>query len=242
MGFPEFASRIVDVLNLDTPPIALSFVDHAPAGVPDAGDAAPSACSFWRRAETGVFYASAAAHFNCPVGAMVMGFALPGEIKEQLGKLVGDMSDCNYVSHDEPGQIPGVAAPHAGIVYGPLAESRSTPDVVLLWVSPRQAMLCNEAMGTASWTAGGPAVTGRPGCAALPLAMNRNNPVISLGCAGMRTFTEIADDRLLVAIPGGQLEKFTHAVEGTGQANKHMLGFYQAQRARLLDGTAHVTG
>ena len=33
----------------------------------------PAACSFWRKAEAGVFYASAAQHLNCPIGAMTMG-------------------------------------------------------------------------------------------------------------------------------------------------------------------------
>jgi uncharacterized protein (DUF169 family) len=107
-----------------------------------------------------------------------------------------------------------------------------------MWATPRQAMLCNEAMGTASWTAGGPAVTGRPACAALPLAISSNSPVMSLGCAGMRTFTEIANDRMLLAIPGGQLESFTQAADEIDRANRHMGDFYRARRDQLLGDAA----
>jgi uncharacterized protein (DUF169 family) len=61
-------------LELDTPPIAISFVQAPPPGVPTTEAVVPSACTFWRRAEQGVFYAPASAHLNCAIGAMVMGF------------------------------------------------------------------------------------------------------------------------------------------------------------------------
>ncbi|MGI8447427.1 MAG: DUF169 domain-containing protein [Streptosporangiaceae bacterium] len=242
MNYPQVADRVVGLLGLGTPPIALTFADQGPEGIPGPPADAPSSCSFWRQAEQGTFFASAADHRNCPIGAMVMGFALPEDVQQQIGKLVGDMCDCHYLSPDEPAQIPSVREQHAGIVYGPLAEATATPDVVLLWADPRQAMLCNEAMGTASWTAGGPSITGRPGCAALPIAMNTGSSAMSFGCAGMRTFTEVADDQLLIAIPGQELDKFVAAFEETSEANKQMLGFYQGQRALFRNGASHAAG
>jgi uncharacterized protein (DUF169 family) len=242
MNYPELTRRVVDLLDLGTPPITLTFVDHAPEGVPGPPADAPSSCSFWRQAEQGTFYASAKDHGNCPIGAMVMGFALPEDVQQQIGKLVGDMCDCHYISPDEPSRIPSVQAQHAGIVYGPLAEAAATPDVILLWADPKQAMLCNEAMGTASWTAGGPSITGRPGCAALPIAMQTGGPAMSFGCAGMRTFTEVSDDQLLIAIPGQELEKFVAAFEEINAANNQMLDFYQGQRALFRDGASHAAG
>lgn len=242
MGVPELAHRIVEVLGLDMPPVGLNFVNENPADIPTVSGQHPSACSFWPLAQANVFYAPAAAHFNCPVGAMVMGFELPDEVQQRLGHLVGDMADCYYVSSDEPPQIPTVKTQPRGIVYSPLAEISSTPDVVLIWATPRQAMLCNEAIGTANWTAEGPAVTGRPGCAALPLAMDSNRPVLSFGCAGMRTYTEIGDDRILIAIPGAQLESFAQAVDSIGQANQHMQAFYRAQRDQLRPDVGQAVG
>jgi uncharacterized protein (DUF169 family) len=229
MDLAELASRVQSGLGLDYPPVALTFVDTPPADLPGPPRVAPSACTFWREAEKGTFYASAAEHYNCPIGSMVMGFQLPAEVQQQLGELVGIMCEGSYLSADEPARIPAVAKPSVGIVYGPLAQSAAMPDVVLIWVTAKQAMLCNEAMGTASWTAGPPKTTGRPGCAALPLAMAEGSPTMSLGCVGMRTFTGI-DDRMLIAIPGSQLASFVDALSGTLRANSQMLGFYEAHR------------
>lgn len=233
MNCTELANRITAALGLSTPPVALTFVDEAPDGISGPPQAAPSTCTFWREAERQTFYASAADHANCPVGAMVMGFALPADVAKQLGELVTDMCDCHYLAADEPERIPAVPDQHAGIVYGPLAERTTQPDVALLWASPQQAMLCNEAMGTASWAANGPSVSGRPGCAALPVALAAGLPAISFGCAGMRTFTGVADDLMLIAIPGSALEKFAAALEETSAVNSRMLAFYRGQRAQF---------
>jgi uncharacterized protein (DUF169 family) len=64
------AQRLTAALALDLPPIALTFTDTPPDGVAGPDHASPSACGFWRMAEHGVFYAPAAAHDNCPIGAM----------------------------------------------------------------------------------------------------------------------------------------------------------------------------
>jgi uncharacterized protein (DUF169 family) len=237
MAFPELARDISAVLGLENPPVALTFVDEAPAGVPTATQAVPSACSFWREAEKGTFFASAEQHNNCPIGAMVMGFALPEEVQTRLGELVTGMCDAGYLAADEPAAIPGVKARHAGIVYGPLAEA-AAPDVALIWVTPQQAMLCNEAMGAANWTTPAPTTTGRPGCAALPMAMNEDTPTLSLGCAGMRTFTGIGADRMLVAVPGSKVEQFVAALQQTSAVNAQMLSYYEGQR----DQFAPVSG
>ena len=74
MDHAAAAQRLSTLLSLQNPPIALAFVDQPPEGVAQASKPVPSACTFWRQAEQGTFYAAAAQHFNCPVGSMVMGF------------------------------------------------------------------------------------------------------------------------------------------------------------------------
>ncbi|MEV4898115.1 DUF169 domain-containing protein, partial [Nonomuraea sp. NPDC055795] len=165
-------------------------------------------------------------------------FDLPEQVQEQLGQMVTMMCQCDYIDPAEPAHIPthtgAPAGPSAGIVYGPLAEHPTTPSVVLLWLTPLQAMLCNEAGGTATWsTETPPRMTGRPGCAALPLALVNGAPVTSYGCTGMRTFTEIGDDRLLLAIPGERLPDFVAAAEASAAANKTMEDFYKGHKAAV---------
>jgi uncharacterized protein (DUF169 family) len=227
------AQLLSDLLSLKHPPVALTFADQQPEGVPQASKPVPSACTFWRQAEQGTFYASAAQHFSCPVGSMVMGFELPAEVSEQLGGLVQSMCDARYLSMDEAAKIPSVGGQKAGIVYGPLREFPLEPDVVLLWVNVAQAMLYSEAAGRAAWTSTPMEVSGRPGCAAIPLALRDNQPGMSLGCAGMRTFTEIGDDTTLAAIPGNALPEFMGALGTTVESNAAMRSFYSAHKAAV---------
>ena len=78
------ADVFVKLLELDIEPVALAFVEDPPAGVETTDEVVPSSCTFWRHAESRVFYAPAEKHFNCPVGAHVMGFELPEGVQAAL--------------------------------------------------------------------------------------------------------------------------------------------------------------
>jgi uncharacterized protein (DUF169 family) len=230
--YAHVANRLARALELESPAVALAFVDQSPPDVAELSSETPSACSLWRRAEGEVFYAPAAKHFNCAVGAMTMGFALDERAQARLGDVVGQMCACGYVGADEPARIPKVGRPAAGIVYGPLGDLPVEPDLVLVWLRPHQAMLFNEASGAASWAGlRHLPVLGRPACAALPHALAASEPALSLGCLGMRTFTEVSGDRMLAVIPRANLEAFVDALETTVAANRTMRAAYDAQKA-----------
>jgi uncharacterized protein (DUF169 family) len=96
-------------------------------------------------------------------------------------------------------------------------------------------MLYSEAAGTSHWTAPAPsAVLGRPACAALPVALNQSRPTLSFGCTGMRTFTDISENRLLGVVRGDQLQEFVAAVEAARASNQAMQSFYDTHRARFV--------
>ncbi|MGH8899995.1 MAG: DUF169 domain-containing protein [Egibacteraceae bacterium] len=233
MDYREASDEIVRKLQLDTPPIALAFVASAPAGVQGFEGEVPSACSFWRRAEAGVFYASARQHFNCLIGTMTMGFDMPVQAQEELMDLVGQMVTLGYIAADEPERIPSVRKAKKGIVYGPLNEFPIPVDLVLMWLSPRQAMLYNEAISSSSWINAPTPLFARPACGALPMAFNGQQTAFSMGCLGMRTFTQIADDRLLGVLPGSQVDDLVAALRSTVDANEAMGCYYRAQKARF---------
>jgi uncharacterized protein (DUF169 family) len=232
MTYRAAATVLTNSLNLDYPPIALAFADKdSVRAIATQPKPAASACSFWRLAESGVFYAPADAHFNCPVGAMVMGFDLPKKVSDELMELVGTMGKCGYVSAEEPGHIPTGKAKPRGIIYGPLSQFPVQPDVVLCWLSPFQAMIWNEATGGATWNGAAPGgVFGRPACAALPASINQGAPVMSLGCMGMRTFTEIPEDHLLAAVPGTKVEEFARTLQSMRATNDTMAAFYASRK------------
>ena len=232
MNVRAIAADLTASLGLDTAPIALALADAAPGGVPTFDGTVPSACTFWRRAESAVFYATAAQHFRCPIGAMVMGFELPAEVKGELMSLVGVMVEGGYIQEGEAARIPTLPRKSKGAVYGPLGEFPIEPDAILLWLTPRQAMLLAEATGASQWTRSSPAaVLGRPACAAIPTAASRGAMTTSLGCIGMRTYTEIADDRMLAVVPASGVRSLQAALAGTLEANRAMAAFYETRKA-----------
>jgi uncharacterized protein (DUF169 family) len=231
MNSADIAERIASCLQLKKQPIALALVEEPPKGIDQATDRVPSACAFWIRAEKGTFFARAEHHFNCPVGAMVMGFTLPDAINAELMTLVRRMCDCNYLCSDEAPKIPFVSKAKAGIVYGLLKDFPIEPDVLLFWINPKQLMIFCEAAGISNWLANAESTSsGRPACAVIPLAIEKNQTAISLGCVGMRTFTGVGDDLVLAAIPSQQASEFLGRLEITIRANATMEEFYESRR------------
>jgi uncharacterized protein (DUF169 family) len=231
--YQRLATDIRTLLALDAPAIAVAFLAEQPADIPKTSTVSPSACAFWRHAEQQIFYATAEQHFNCQVGAMVMGFSLPTEITDQLGGLMESMCAVGYLAPEEAGKVPAVQGQPTGIMYGPLSDFPVAPHAVLLWLTARQAMLYNEATGAAAWTSEAVRVGSRPGCAAIPVAKESGTPALTLGCAGMRTFTEIADDRMLAVVPGDRLAWFADRLRATSQANAEMRSYYQRRKAEV---------
>ena len=157
-----------------------------------------------------------------------MGFELPEAVANELQKLVSNMCSCGYISSDEPVQIPTMQSRPKGIVYGPLRAFPIPADVVVCWLSPLQAMIWNEASGQARWNRDIPTpVSGRPACAALPASISQNRPVLSFGCMGMRTFTEVSGDRMLAIIPGALLAEFGTKLQAMRSTNDAVQSFYK---------------
>jgi uncharacterized protein (DUF169 family) len=228
----SLADSFTELLDLDIRPVALAFVEEAPVGVEDTAAVVPSACTFWRHAEERIFHASAERHFNCAVGAHVMGFELPESVQSALGEAVRTMCDVDYIAPEEVANIPSVRKAKRGIVYGPLSDFPVEPDVVLMWLTPPQAMLFNEAAGSSRWSeAAGRTVFGRPACAAIPSALEAGRPTVSVGCTGMRTFTEIAPDRLLAVVPWTAAESLRETLAAIVDANRAMRDYYEEQKS-----------
>lgn len=202
MNNAELDHHLVECLGLDSSPVALQFVREISDNIPQFDDTVPAGCAFWRRAEQGVFYASASDHANCPIGVHTMGLPMSNETAVELQELVQQMGELSYVNPTEVDHIPTVPGEKSGVVYGPLATTEAQPDAILVWVTPYQAMLLNEATGSAAWSQySGVSTFGRPGCAAIPAALKQGMAALSLGCMGMLTFTEISQDRMLTVLP-----------------------------------------
>ena len=232
-AFNEAAADLGRLLQLVHPPVGVAFLAQPPAGVPVRTTVAPSACTLWRDGERETFYVTDAGHLGCAVGAVVLGMPLDDDARQRLGQTVAQMAGSGYLDADEPAHLPTRTGGEGGVLYGPLATLPVAPDLVLTWLTPRGAMLLAEAAEAVRWTGrAGLTLTGRPACAALPLAESSGSVAASLGCTGMRHFTGITDDLLLAVLPGPQLGACVAALSATAESNEQMAAFYAGELDR----------
>lgn len=222
------AATLIDVLKLDYPPVAIAPISKRPEDIPVFSGTSPSACAFWREAETRLFAVKSSEHMNCPIGAHVMGFALTPEAMRSFEKGLSMMCEVGYlVGPKEAEKIPALSHKADALLYGPLSQFPVPPEEVVLWVKPSSAMLLREATSDASWLKeGGLKVLGRPGCAALSVSQQSGEVAFSMGCTGMRTFTEIPSEYMLAAIPGKILDRIVGLMTQMDAANCAMQGHY----------------
>jgi uncharacterized protein (DUF169 family) len=212
-------------------PVAITFVDTPPAGVPHVSAVEPAGCGYWRRAAAGeVFFTVADDHKRCPVGAHTHYVTLsPPEHQELMG-LVQTMVGLSYLKMEDVAQIPTRKTPLQVAVYSPLAAAPVPPDVVLVRGNARQLMLLAEA-AQAAGVAGTGATLGRPTCAVLPEAINSARTAASFGCIGNRVYTGAGDTDAYFAIPGSQLDVVVSRLALILRANQELEKFHRARAA-----------
>jgi uncharacterized protein (DUF169 family) len=223
--------ELQELLGLARAPVAVTFGDAPPAGIPRTAEAAPSGCTYWKQAAEGrTFYTEAADHYNCPVGAYTHGIDLPPERQSELEGLIGTMVGLAYLDPEEVPLIPRREAPFGAAVYAPLDEAAGDPDVVLVRGNARQIMLLAEAAAAAGVGAGsGVEMMGRPTCAAIPAVLGSGRCVASLGCIGNRVYTELGDDELYFAIPGRHVGAVVEKLAGIRRANDELERFHRGR-------------
>jgi len=224
--------KISAAAKLARRPVAVAFLDSAPANVQKFDGTEPSGCSFWRLAAAGrVFYTVPQNHFNCAVGAYTHNISLSPDRAQETDQTLKMLFDLGYVKPEEVPQIPRLAKAPAAIVYAPLGESPVPPDVVLFACKPSAAMLLNEAINRAGVASGSPAL-GRPTCMALPAALE-HGAILSLGCMGNRVYTGLAEDEMYIVLRGKDLPAVAEALSVIASANAALLDYATSRRSTL---------
>jgi len=222
---------LAKLLDLNSPPIAIAFLDTAPAGVNHVAAEEAAGCGYWRRAADGeVFYTVANDHKRCPIGAHTHNVTLNPDEQKELMSLVGTMVGLQYLKMEDVPRIPTRKTPLNVVVYSPLNAAPVPPDVVLVRGNPRQLMLLTEAAQSAGVAGTGPAM-GRPTCAVLPEAINSDLTSASFGCVGNRVYTGAADTDAYFAIPGNRLAAIEERLSVIIRANNELEKFHQARAA-----------
>jgi len=228
----EMEQQIGAVTKAARRPVAVTFLQEFPSDAQKFDGTEPSGCSFWRLAATGrTFYTVPENHFNCAVGAYTHNIALSPEREKETEQTLKLMFDLGYVQPEEVPQIPRLPKAPKAILYAPLGESTTMPDVVLFAVKPAGAMLLQEAANRAGVGSGAP-VLGRPTCMALPASL-QHGTITSLGCIGNRVYTGLGEDEMYVILRGRDLPAVAEALKAIGSANTALHDYAKGRRAQL---------
>jgi uncharacterized protein (DUF169 family) len=232
MNYQELEQKILNAAGLEKRPVAVKFLDAAPAGIEKFTGTEPSGCSFWRLAAAGkVFYTVPSDHYNCPIGSYTHGLELPPERAKELEQTLGLMSQIGYVKMEEVPDIPRLEKQPRAIVYAPLADAPMGPDVVIFAGAASQIMLLHEAAVRAGCAAALP-ILGRPTCMSLPAAMAHGS-VVSSGCIGNRVYTGLAEGEMYIVVPGKDLSRVASELETVVSANVQLSQYHQQRKASL---------
>ena len=229
--------RLVSVLKPFAAPIAISF--HAPGETPPPPRVephypapnehgrtgqVPAGCVFWMHAASDTFATVAADHANCSVGSYTHGFLT---LEEAAAKDdVGAVLEAGWVDQAAVMSLPHVADRPGSVVYGPLADAPSPPDVVLLRINGLGLMTLKDAFPEMP-------IEGKPQCHIVAMAKDGNTVAASVGCALSRSRTGMRSEEMTCVIPGGRLAEVVDTLEATVGLDRAMASYASADAKRF---------
>jgi len=216
IDYKDCSEKIVKLLGLKSSPISIHILNKEPKNIKKI-DRFSAVCGFWGYAQNDSFYALALNHFDCPIGAEVVGFKLDEGRKRSKDKIYDMMVKFKVISkkalENLKKKMPRIKQGFTkAIIYEPLAFSSKRPDVAILKCNPFQAMLLASAIGK-KLRKEVSVLTNFPGCCIIPIAYKKNEVVMSLACDGSRKFMPIYPEELLVRIPGKKITELIKELE-----------------------------
>ena len=235
-NWKALAAELKTLLTLQSPPLAITFSNDAPTGV-SAFDASPpepmadgrtgkvpAGCVFWIEAASKTFTTAPEDHANCSVGSLTHGLKTLEEVAGNSD--VAAILETGWVTMDVVPQIPVVKERPNFITYGPLAETGSDPDVILLRVTAKQAMTLSDAVP-------GLRFEGKQQCHIIPMAKEQNHVAVSVGCMLSRVRTGMSNHEMTSAIPARRLGEVVSLLQSTIAADNAVAAYASQDAARF---------
>ena len=215
-SWPELAERLTRALHPLAPPVAITFLDSPRVDIPAFDAAMPeptpdgrtgrvaAGCVFWMHAAERTFATAPADHANCSVGSYTHGLL---SLEDAATKAdVGALVESGWVSPEAFAGLPAVTTRPAFIAYGPLAETKVDPSVILLRLNAQGMMVMTDALPDLR-------IEGKPQCHIIAVAHEHGRVAASVGCALSRARTGMGAHALTCAIPAAMTEKVIERVE-----------------------------
>ncbi|MCY3923007.1 MAG: DUF169 domain-containing protein [Chloroflexi bacterium] len=230
----DLSDQLQGALGLANKPLAITFHDSASgvagfdAPMPEPADdgrtgRVPAGCVFWMHAADRTFSTVAADHRNCSVGSVTHGFLELGDVLESGD--VGALLESGWVTAEAAMGIPVVEEKPEEVVYGPLGDSPSDPDVVLLRITGRQLMVLHDAFPSLR-------IEGKPQCHIIAIA-KAGEMAASVGCQLSRVRTQMPNAEVTCAIPASQLEGLLERLSETAVADRAVAQYAADDMARF---------
>ena len=213
--YQTIGSEMQRLLNLEHPPVGISFLDSPPPKVRENEESVPSGCVFWINGFNGNFYTDRRDHANCNIGSFTHGFLAPQDVSLDGCVDIALFDRTGYFPASEFGGVPRMSKAWKYVAYGPLPKISFEPDVVLVVCNPEQAMIIGESTSSTK-------LMGAPTCQAIPFAYNEHRVGLSLGCVTNRIRTGIKPTEMVVTIPREKLSAFTEKLAMRAKANKEV--------------------
>jgi len=232
----KFASELKSLLNLQSPPLAITFSNDAPpdvkafeARVPEPmadgrTGKVPAGCVFWIEAANKTFTTEPEDHANCSVGSLTHGLKTLEEVAANSD--VAAILEAGWVTMDVVPQIPVVKERPNFITYGPLAETSVEPDVVFLRINAKQAMILSDAVP-------GLRFEGKPQCHIIPMAKEQSAVAVSVGCMLSRVRTGMSNNEMTCAIPAHRVGEVINLLKTTAVADNAVAAYASRDAARF---------
>ncbi len=229
--------RLVAALKPFAAPVAISF--HGPGEPVPAAHVeprhpapnehgrtgqVPAGCVFWMHGAGDTFATTAADHANCSVGSFTHGFLTLAEAATKDD--VATVLETGWVDQAAVMQLPHVEKKPDAVVYGPLAERRTAPDVVLLRINGLGLMTLKDAFPDMP-------IEGKPQCHIVALACERNLVAASVGCALSRARTGMRSEEMTCVIPGQRLAEVVATLEATVGLDRALASYASADARRF---------
>ena len=232
----SLSQQLKTLLGLTHEPIAITFCDSVPNDVSEYGaehpaptedgrtGAVPAGCVFWVKANDRTFSTVPADHANCSVGSLTHGLIPLEEAATHAD--VQAICEAKWVDPAVFPHIPTVADRPESIVYGPLADASSDPDIVLLRLVAKQAMQLHSAIPSLQFE-------GKPQCHIIPIAREQKQPAVSVGCMLSRVRTGMNNNEMTCAIPFDQLPQVIESLSEVCAADRLVAAYASEDSARF---------
>ncbi|HEX9757508.1 MAG TPA: DUF169 domain-containing protein [Nitrospiria bacterium] len=233
-NWSDVNKQLREALGLQITPLAISFSNDAPQGVPfhegsmpDASQdgrtgRVPAGCVFWMDGSEKAFTTVPEDHYNCSVGSVTHGLKTLEEVmaNEDVQKLV----ESEWVTPEEAMALPVIQERPNFITYAPLPQTPVDPDVILLRINGMQAMAIHDAFNDIE-------VAGKPQCHIIPMSKEQGKVAISTGCMLSRVRTGMSPSEMTCTLPAKKIEEILEKLKTRRKANSAVTA-YANQDAR----------